>query len=347
MYIWIAIDVDDQLSSIRKEAKRIEDMVQFAESDITLPMHISLKISCSIPNEKYEEALCDIKAILQDTQRFEIKTKRIELHDTIAWIQMEHNEYLEQLHHSLDKLFIDKYDVPPHKFDLDFKFHTTLFLDSDKDKVKQAFLMIKDVSLPSTLIADKFVIGTSPEGKIGTYQVREEIKSNTIRIVPNGPKYLESTDAYARDAENTKYMMFLPNESKEETLTFLKNAQREWQKDKPVVFEYAILLDDVHIGAVSFDFLNEERTEVEMGWIVNKRYWGHGYATEAAKIMMDFCVHELGIKKFIAHCDAENIGSYRTMEKLGMKRVSVSDGRKNRGSDEARREYRYELEIDS
>ena len=119
MYIWIAIDVDDQLSSIRKEAKRIEDMVQFAESDITLPMHISLKISCSIPNEKYEEALCDIKAILQDTQRFEIKTKRIELHDTIAWIQMEHNEYLEQLHHSLDKLFIDKYDVPPHKFDLE------------------------------------------------------------------------------------------------------------------------------------------------------------------------------------------------------------------------------------
>ena len=183
MYIWIAIDVDDQLSSLRKEAKRIEEIVKFNESNITLPMHISLKISCPIPDDKYQEVVHDIKTILQDTQRFEIKTKRIELHDTIAWIQMEHNEYLEQLHESLDKLFLDKYDVPSHKFDLDFKFHTTLFLDSDADKVKQAFLIIKDVLLPSTLIADKFVIGTSPEGKIGTYKVTEEIKNNTIRIV--------------------------------------------------------------------------------------------------------------------------------------------------------------------
>ncbi len=176
MYIWIAIDVDDQLSSIRKEAKQIEEIVEFNESNITLPMHISLKISCPIPDDKYEEVLRDIKGILQDAQSFEIKTKRIELHDTIAWIQMEHNEYLEKLHASLDKLFLDKYDVPPHKFDLDFKFHSTLFLDGDAEKVKQAFLLIKDVSLPPTLIADKFVIGTSPDGKIGTYKVMEEIK---------------------------------------------------------------------------------------------------------------------------------------------------------------------------
>lgn len=175
MYIWIAIDVDDQLSLIKQEAKRIEQVVGFLESNITLPMHISLKISCPIPNEKYEEALGDIKALLQEVPRFEIQTKRIELHDTIAWIQMEHNEYLEQLHADIDRLFFEKYHVPPHKFDLDFKFHSTLFLDSDAEKVKQAFLMIKDFPLPTTFIVDQFVVGTSPEGKIGTYKVNATI----------------------------------------------------------------------------------------------------------------------------------------------------------------------------
>lgn len=36
-------------------------------------MHISLKISCSIPDEKYDEVAGDIKALLETIPRFEIK----------------------------------------------------------------------------------------------------------------------------------------------------------------------------------------------------------------------------------------------------------------------------------
>lgn len=72
-------------------------------------MHISLKISCSIPDEKYDEVAGDIKALLETIPRFEIKVNRVELHESIAWIAMESNEYLEMLHTSLDKLFLGKY----------------------------------------------------------------------------------------------------------------------------------------------------------------------------------------------------------------------------------------------
>ena len=40
--------------------------------------------------------------------------------------------------------------------------------------------------------------------------------------------------------------------------------------------------------------------------------------------------------------DIENTGSYRVMEKLGMKRVGVRDGRKNRAATDISKEYRYE-----
>lgn len=168
---------------------------------------------------------------------------------------------------------------------------------------------------------------------------------NTIQIVPNGMKYLESTNAYATDLENTRYMMFLPNANIEETKSFLESVEEEWKKENQMVYEFAILLGDVHIGAVSADILNDERTEAELGWIVAKNYWGHGYGFEAAKLVVEFCRTKLGVKKFIAHCDSENVGSYRTMEKLGMKRVSRTGGRKNKSSDEERFEYRYEMEV--
>lgn len=55
------------------------------------------------------------------------------------------------------------------------------------------------------------------------------------------------------------------------------------------------------------------------------------------------CKRKIKGKKIIAHCDTENVPSYKTMEKIGMHRVSESGDRKNKYSDEERREYIYEL----
>lgn len=51
-----------------------------------------------------------------------------------------------------------------------------------------------------------------------------EIKTNRLVLCPLGIKYLESTHEYASDADATKYMMFLPNDTMEETAGFLENA---------------------------------------------------------------------------------------------------------------------------
>ena len=172
-----------------------------------------------------------------------------------------------------------------------------------------------------------------------------EIRTERLLLSPLGPQYVKSAFVYSGDLENTKFMLDLPEESIEETQEFLKKAEAEWQKEFPEFYEFAILTEGAHIGSVCL-YLNEDRTEGELGWILNKRYWGHGYTFEAAQALIDYAFQNLGIKKFIAYCDSENIPSYSLMEKLGMSRVLCRSGRKNRSSSEERMEYKYALTIE-
>ena len=170
----------------------------------------------------------------------------------------------------------------------------------------------------------------------------KELTAARLVLKPMCSEYLYSVDEYASDKETCKYMMFLPNESLEETAGFLRDAENEMSKDAPSYYEMAVFLGNALIGAVSL-YLNETGTEGELGWVINRKYHGRGFASEAAEVLLEFAVKELGIKHFTAHCDTENIPSRRVMEKLGMKLSGEYGGRKNRLSDEERREYLYEL----
>lgn len=170
-----------------------------------------------------------------------------------------------------------------------------------------------------------------------------ELKTQRLTLAPLGPQYLDAVYAYASDLENTRYMVFLPVESREEAAEFLCRAQEEWAKEEPGFYEFALLFAGRQVGAVSL-YLNEERTEGEAGWILHKDYWGRGFALEAAEALFSFATEALHLRKITAHCDTENTSSRRVMEKLGMARAAVHGGRRNRSSPEGeeRQEYQYE-----
>ncbi len=170
------------------------------------------------------------------------------------------------------------------------------------------------------------------------------IKTSRLVLEPYGTKHYDTTVVYSTDPENTKMMCFMPCESGEEVMDYLRKCEIQWSKEKPEYLDAAILHDGKHIGAVSVEFF-DNMTIGELGWIISKAEWGSGFAYEAAAAFMQYCTEKFGVKKYIAHADSENTASIRVMEKLGMKLVSVSDGRKNRISDEPRREVLYESAV--
>lgn len=169
-----------------------------------------------------------------------------------------------------------------------------------------------------------------------------EIKTARLILKPVTMEYLHSTHAYASDPENTRLMMFLPYASVGETEEAIREAEEQWRMEKPHHREFVILRGEEHIGAITLYFL-EDRTEGELGWVLNKKYWGSGYVTEAARAMLAYAKNHCGIRRMIACCDSENAASMRVMEKLGMVHA-LTGKRKNRSmGEEERIELIYEL----
>ena len=77
------------------------------------------------------------------------------------------------------------------------------------------------------------------------------IKTERLLLRPLCLDDMKTVHEYASDLENTKYMLFLPNTTEQETITFLNSVEQEWQKTTPSFYEFAIVLDGIHIGAIS------------------------------------------------------------------------------------------------
>jgi [ribosomal protein S5]-alanine N-acetyltransferase len=62
----------------------------------------------------------------------------------------------------------------------------------------------------------------------------------------------------------------------------------------------------------------EDVSEVELGWIVARTYWGKGIATGAARAWRDYAFTRLGLDRIVSMITEQNIASRRVAEKLGM-----------------------------
>lgn len=176
MFVWVGIDVEDQLKEARVAVDGVFEKIDISNVTCQLPLHISLKISFEIENSLFDSVLEDIISIYKAQMPFEIEIKGIEKHENIMWIRMYSNDELEALATSLNMMLKEKYGIPLHEYDLDFIFHTTLFMDDDAEKINAAHHLLGDLALPEILVANRFVIGTSDTGENGTYRIFKTIE---------------------------------------------------------------------------------------------------------------------------------------------------------------------------
>ena len=64
---------------------------------------------------------------------------------------------------------------------------------------------------------------------------------------------------------------------------------------------------------------------VEVGWRLAFEHWGHGYATEAARLAVGYGFGTLSLSEVVSLTSATNHRSRAVMERLGMRRDPAED----------------------
>ncbi len=126
--------------------------------------------------------------------------------------------------------------------------------------------------------------------------------------------------AYQSDPRYQRYYP-LTDRTPEEAQAFVQ-IFLEQQKEQPRrKFQLAVSLRGTHslIGNCGIRLNTPKALQADIGYEFSPEYWGKGYATEAAQAIVYFGFSILHLHRIWSWCIAENMGSARVLEKLGMK----------------------------
>lgn len=128
--------------------------------------------------------------------------------------------------------------------------------------------------------------------------------------------------------QDPQVMEYLIPRTFEETRNFIAGNKALYQQVG--YFLYAVELKNTQefIGWVGLNPVGDEMPffpAIEIGWRIGSKYWGNGYATEAARAVMHHAFNELGLQELISFTASTNKRSERLMQRLGFTHVPSED----------------------
>jgi len=124
----------------------------------------------------------------------------------------------------------------------------------------------------------------------------------------------EIFERYASDPEVVKYVGFPRHQTIADTEAFIRYCDDEWARTPAGPVLVWSRADGRLLGGTGLGF--EAGGVVSTGYVLARDAWGHGYATESLRAMIDFA-HGLGVARLIARCHPDHRASARVLEKCG------------------------------
>jgi len=122
-----------------------------------------------------------------------------------------------------------------------------------------------------------------------------------------------------------KYLGNKPITSKEQAVAAIEHLQKQYKERGIARWAVIHKETDEFMGWSGIKYLTEQEQEngfynvYELGYRFISKFWGKGYATEAAKAWVDYAFNEMKIKSFYAAANKGNNGSVHVLQKVGFK----------------------------
>lgn len=147
-------------------------------------------------------------------------------------------------------------------------------------------------------------------------------RTERLAIRPATPDDLEATWAFRRIPEVSEWLTRAIADRDEYAEEFLDPARLTStlvaEHDGAVIGDLMLRIESPWAQHEVADRAQDR--QAELGWVIAPEHAGRGYATEAATALLRICFDDLDLYRVTALCFADNVASWRIMERIGMRR---------------------------
>jgi RimJ/RimL family protein N-acetyltransferase len=136
------------------------------------------------------------------------------------------------------------------------------------------------------------------------------------------PDDLTKFVAYRSSEEVARFQSWDAPYPREEGERFIREIARQHPDTPGDWFQFAVALRSTGqlIGDCAAMPHADDPRHCDIGFTISTEHQGHGYATQAVRLLLDYLFSERGKHRITAYCDPRNAPSVALLERLGMKR---------------------------
>ena len=143
----------------------------------------------------------------------------------------------------------------------------------------------------------------------------------TERLILRPMRMFDAFDMYeySKNPETSKFLTWSPHPNLEYTKNYLAFVIGKYKSGE--FFDWAVVLkgsEEKMIGTCGFSKIDFSNDCGEIGYVINPDFHGNGYATEAAKRIIEFGFETLKLHRLEAKYIIGNDASLRVMKKCGL-----------------------------
>ena len=149
--------------------------------------------------------------------------------------------------------------------------------------------------------------------------MKKKIRVEGEKIVLRSISEDDVTQRYLNFLNDKVVTKFLDAGMKEHSIDELKSYVKDKISKKDCIFLAVIDKESgMHIGNVKIEPLDYENRKAEIGIMVgDQNFWGKGYGTEAMRIAVKFCFHDLNLNRVTLGVIADNIQAIKAYKNVG------------------------------
>jgi RimJ/RimL family protein N-acetyltransferase len=147
------------------------------------------------------------------------------------------------------------------------------------------------------------------------------IQTERLIIRPFRDSDLEPFLAYRNDPDVARYQGWNVPYARESALEFIAEMKtRQFIPGEWLQLALEVRESGETIGDVAIHCMKSDLRQAYLGYSLLRAHWGHGYAGEAIRAVLDLLFGELNLHRVVAECDVENAASWHLLERLGFRR---------------------------